>query len=80
MQTLLQNPTAILPSGMSARDSFVKRNGYLPTSFMAAETAARQKTAPMGGGGGGEEEPETSPAQDTQDTESSVPMATGAPE
>lgn len=76
VQTLLQSPTAVLRSGMSAKDSFVKRNGYLPGGFMAAENAARQNAQPVGGGGGGADaDDESSPSQDAQDTTSSVPMA-----
>lgn len=76
VQTLLQNPTAVLPSGMTARDSFVKRNGYLPTSFMAAENAARQSAQPQGasGGGGGIGDAATAPEnEDPSESESETP-------
>lgn len=79
VQKLLTNPTAILPSGASARDSFLNRYHYLPASFMSAEYNARQQQAGGGGGGGGGDEPDTSESQDQNDSESGVPMTVTPP-
>lgn len=50
-ETLLANPLRTAPSGMTYAQSFLKRNGYLPAAFAAAEESARQAQSPQGGMG-----------------------------
>ena len=60
------------PSGMPVKDSFVQRNGYLPSSYMQVAQAARDKAAPAGGGGGtGAPAPEPA-EQETDEPDSSA--------
>lgn len=72
IQKLLQNPLGTTPSGMPVKDSFVQRNGYLPSSYMQVAQAARDKAAPAGGGGGtGAPAPEPA-EQETDEPDSSA--------
>jgi hypothetical protein len=80
VQKLLQNPLAVTPSGMSAKDSFYNRNGYLPTAYMSAAQKASDAARSSGGNTGGGAAPGNDNEQEEPDEpDSSVPMA-GAPQ
>lgn len=74
-QKLLSAPLAILPSGVSARDSFAARNHYLPAAYMGAAQTARDAMQPGRAGGA------TPVAPASDDNEQPDPMETaGDPE
>ncbi len=74
-QTLLADPLAVTPSGMTARDSYVQRYQGLPSAYLAAEDNARTARGEGGYESGAPDMPEPPDASESGSGPEAAPVS-----